>query len=153
MTALPINRVIGQIITCPTRLQVLVLTTIIWAGIYLPGLGSVELKHEEPRRALPAIHMLASGDWLVPRVGSIPFLRKPPMVHWLIALSFLATGTKSEWAVRLPSALATLALALAIGGLGTSCLGAIGGFFPAILFLSNFVIFETRRLSRFEAVS
>jgi 4-amino-4-deoxy-L-arabinose transferase-like glycosyltransferase len=152
MIALPINRVVGQIITRPTRLQVLVLTTIIWAGIYLPGLGSVELKHEEPRRALPAIHMLASGDWLVPRVGSIPFLRKPPMVHWLIALSFLATGTKSEWAVRLPSALATLALALAIGGMGSYWLGNSGAFFAAILFLTNFAILETGRLAELEAV-
>jgi Dolichyl-phosphate-mannose-protein mannosyltransferase len=149
---LPIDRVVGQIITHPTRLQVLVLTAIIWAGIYLPGLGSVELKHEEPRRALPAVHMLASGDWLVPRVGSIPFLRKPPMLHWLIALSFLATGTKSEWAVRLPSALATLALALAIGGMGSYWLGTNGGFFAAILFLTNFAILETGRLAELEAV-
>src|SRR5258707_3614090 len=123
MIALTINRVVRQIVTRPTRLQVLVLTMIIWAGIYLPGLGSVELKHEEPRRALPALHMLASGDWLVPRVGSIPFLRKPPMLHWLIALSFLATGTKSEWAVRLLSALATLALPLAIAGGGWFIVG------------------------------
>jgi len=152
MIALPISRVVGQIITRPTRLQVLVLTAIIWAGIYLPGLGSVELKHEEPRRALPAVHMLASGDWLVPRVGSIPFLRKPPMLHWLIALSFLATGTRSEWAVRLPSALATLALALAIGGMGSYWLGNSGGFFAAILFLTNFAILETGRLAELEAV-
>jgi 4-amino-4-deoxy-L-arabinose transferase-like glycosyltransferase len=152
MIALPISRVVGQIIIRPTRLQVLVLTAIIWAGIYLPGLGSVELKHEEPRRALPAVHMLASGDWLVPRVGSIPFLRKPPVLHWLIALSFLATGTRSEWAVRLPSALATLALALAIGGMGSYWLGTSGGFFAAILFLTNFAILETGRLAELEAV-
>jgi 4-amino-4-deoxy-L-arabinose transferase-like glycosyltransferase len=152
MIALPISRVVGQIIIRPTRLQVLVLTAIIWAGIYLPGLGSVELKHEEPRRALPAVHMLASGDWLVPRVGSIPFLRKPPMLHWLIALSFLATDTRSEWAVRLPSALATLALALAIGGMGSYWLGTSGGFFAAILFLTNFAILETGRLAELEAV-
>src|SRR5258708_26606712 len=134
MVALTINRVVRQIATRPTQLQVLVLTTIIWAGIYLPGLGSVELKHEEPRRALPALHMLASGDWLVPRVGSIPFLRKPPMLHWLIALSFLATGTKSEWAFRLPSSLATLALTLSIGGLGRFWLGPPGRCFPALFF-------------------
>src|SRR3984893_10032988 len=151
MTALAINRVAVQMITRLTRLQVLVLTAIMWAGIYLPGLGSVELKHEEPRRALPAVHMLASEDWLVPRVGSIPFLRKPPMLHWLIALSFLATGTKSEWAVRLPSALATLALALAIGGMGSDCVGPRGGFFAAILFLTNFAILETGRLAELEA--
>jgi 4-amino-4-deoxy-L-arabinose transferase-like glycosyltransferase len=152
MAALPINRIVDQIITRPTGLQVLVLTAIIWAGIYLPGLGSVELKHEEPRRALPAVHMLASGDWLVPRVGSNPFLRKPPMLQWLIALSFLATGTQSEWAVRLPSALATLVLALAIGRIGSCWLGTRGGFFAAILFLTNFAILETGRLAELEAV-
>ncbi|HEX3445924.1 MAG TPA: glycosyltransferase family 39 protein, partial [Chthoniobacterales bacterium] len=152
MVALPIHRVVSQITVRPSRLQVLVLTMIIWAGIYLPGLGSVELKHEEPRRALPAVHMLASGDWLVPRVGSMPFLRKPPMLHWLIALSFLATGTKSEWAVRLPSALATLALALAIGGIGSYWLRPNGAFFAAILFLTNFAILETGRLAELEAV-
>src|SRR5258708_17100639 len=152
MIALTSNRAVGQIAPRATQLQVLVLTRIIWAGIYLPGLGSVELKHEAPRRALPALQMLASGDWLVPRVGSIPFLRKPPMLHWLIALSFLATGTKSEWAVRLPSALATLALALAIGGMGSYWLGPNGGFFAAILFLTNFAILESGRLAELEAV-
>jgi 4-amino-4-deoxy-L-arabinose transferase-like glycosyltransferase len=152
MVALPIHRVVSQITNRPTRIQILVLTMIIWAGIYLPGLGSVELKHEEPRRALPAVHMLASGDWLVPRVGSVPFLRKPPMLHWLIAFSFLATGTKSEWAVRLPSSLATLALALAIGGIGSYWLGPNGALFAAILFLTNFAILETGRLAELEAV-
>jgi 4-amino-4-deoxy-L-arabinose transferase-like glycosyltransferase len=152
MVALPIKRIVGQITTRPTRLQVLALTTLIWAGIYLPGLGSVELKHEEPRRALPAVHMLASGNWLVPRVGSIPFLRKPPMLQWLIALSFLTTGTKSEWAVRLPSALATLALALAMGMIGGYWLGSSGSLFAAILFLTNFATLETGRLAELEAV-
>jgi hypothetical protein len=26
---------------------------LVWAIIYLPGLGSLDLQHEEPRRALP----------------------------------------------------------------------------------------------------
>jgi 4-amino-4-deoxy-L-arabinose transferase-like glycosyltransferase len=147
-----ITRVVDQITFGPTRLQVLVLIALIWVGIYLPGLGSVELKHEEPRRALPAVHMLASGDWLVPRVGSIPFLRKPPMLQWLIASSFLITGTKSEWAVRLPSALATLALALAIGSIGANWLGTKGSLLAAVLFLTNFAILETGRLAELEAV-
>src|ERR1700722_18579523 len=96
MTALPINRVAVQIITRPTRLQVLVLTAIIWAGIYLPGLGSVELKHEEPRRALPAVHMVATGDWLVPRVGGGPYLRKPPLLNWLFVGGFKLKGGGGE---------------------------------------------------------
>ena len=78
----------------------------LWAAIYLPGLGSTELKGEEGRRALPGITMLETGNWVVPYVGGRPFLRKPPLVNWLIAGSIKITGARNEWAVRLPSVLA-----------------------------------------------
>jgi 4-amino-4-deoxy-L-arabinose transferase-like glycosyltransferase len=133
-------------------LPALVVIALIWAGIYLPGLGSVELKHEEPRRALPAVHMVASGDWMVPRVGSVPYLRKPPFLNWLIAAGFELSGGRSEWAVRLPSALATLGLALAIVIFGGSWLGLQGGFIAAVFFLTNLAIIESGRLAELEAV-
>ena len=136
-----------------TRGLACVLITLLWAGIYLPGLGSVQLEHEEPRRALPALHMLASGDWLVPRVGSEPYLRKPPLLNWAIALSCKLTGGPSEWAVRLPSVLATLALALAIVVIsGAAWLSVEGGFLAAIFFLVNFTMTETGRLAELEAL-
>jgi 4-amino-4-deoxy-L-arabinose transferase-like glycosyltransferase len=136
-----------------TRGLACVLITLLWAGIYLPGLGSVQLEHEEPRRALPALHMLASGDWLVPRVGSEPYLRKPPLLNWAIALSCKLTGGPSEWSVRLPSVLATLALALAIVVVsGATWLSAEGGFLAAICFLVNFTMIETGRLAELEAL-
>ncbi|MBV8378824.1 MAG: glycosyltransferase family 39 protein, partial [Verrucomicrobia bacterium] len=97
-----------------TPRRAFVFVALLWAGIYLPGLGTLQLQHEEPRRALPALHMLTSGDWLVPRVGSDPYLRKPPLLNWAIALSCKLSGGVSEWAVRFPSVLATLALALTI---------------------------------------
>src|SRR5215471_10012869 len=128
-----------------------VIVALIWAGIYLPGLGSVQLEHEEPRRALPALHMLASGDWLVPRVGSVPYLRKPPLLNWSIALSCKLAGAPSEWAVRLPSVLSTLALALTIVVSG-AWLGTEGGFLAAIFFLVNFTMIETGRLAELEAL-
>ena len=130
-----------------------VLITLVWGGIYLPGLGSVQLEHEEPRRALPALHMLTSGDWLVPRVGSEPYLRKPPLLNWAIAFSCKLTGGPSEWAVRLPSVLATLGLALTIVMVGGGAwLSAEGGFLAAIFFLVNFTMIETGRLAELEAL-
>ena len=127
--------------------------TCLWAGIYLPGLGSLQLQHEEPRRALPALHMLASGDWLVPRVGSEPSLRKPPLLNWAIALSCKLSGGTSEWAVRLPSVLATLALTITIVGVGGArWLGFEGGLVAAIFFLTNITIIETGRLAELEAL-
>ncbi len=97
-----------------TRLQASLLVLVLWAGIYLPGLGSTELKGEEGRRILPAITMLETGNWLVPYVGGKPFLRKPPLVNWAIALSFKLTGVRNEWTARMPAALCVLALGLTI---------------------------------------
>ena len=131
----------------------LLLATFLWAGIYLPGLGSLQLQHEEPRRALPALHMLASGDWLVPRVGSDPYLRKPPLLNWVIALSCKLSGGTSEWAVRLPSVLATLALTITIVGVGGArWLSFEGGLIAAIFFLTNITIIESGRLAELEAL-
>jgi 4-amino-4-deoxy-L-arabinose transferase-like glycosyltransferase len=126
---------------------------LLWAGIYLPGLGTLQLQHEEPRRALPALHMLSTGDWLVPRVGSDPYLRKPPLLNWAIALSCKLSGGVSEWAVRLPSVLATFALAVTIVGVaGGGWLGQEGGVLAAIFFLVNFTMIETGRLAELEAL-
>jgi 4-amino-4-deoxy-L-arabinose transferase-like glycosyltransferase len=132
---------------------VLGLAIALWAGIYLPGLGSLQLQHEEPRRALPALHMLASGDWLVPRVGSDPYLRKPPLLNWAIALSCKLSGGTTEWAVRLPSVLATLALTMVIVTVGGGrWLGTEGGLIAAIFFLTNITMIETGRLAELEAL-
>jgi 4-amino-4-deoxy-L-arabinose transferase-like glycosyltransferase len=136
-----------------TPFQAFVFVALLWAGIYLPGLGTLQLQHEEPRRALPGLHMLASGDWLVPRVGSDPYLRKPPLLNWAIALSCKLSGSPSEWAVRLPSVLATLVLALTIVGVaGGRWLGYEGGLIAAIFYLVNFTMVESGRLAELEAL-
>ncbi|MBV9107005.1 MAG: glycosyltransferase family 39 protein [Verrucomicrobia bacterium] len=136
-----------------TPFRAYVCISLLWAGIYLSGLGTLQLQHEEPRRALPGLHMLASGDWLVPRVGSDPYLRKPPLLNWAIALSCKLSGGVSEWAVRLPSVLATFALAitvLVIGG--RRWLGQEGGLIAAIFFLVNLTMIESGRLAELEAM-
>ena len=136
-----------------TPVRATLVVALLWAGVYLPGLGTLQLQHEEPRRALPGIHMLASGDWLVPRVGSEPYLRKPPLLNWAIALSCQLSGGVSEWAVRLPSVLATLALAITIVAVGSRrWLGPEGGLIAAIFFLVNFTMIESGRLAELEAL-
>jgi 4-amino-4-deoxy-L-arabinose transferase-like glycosyltransferase len=152
MPLLSIAQIARQVTTRPTLAQVLVITALVWAAIYLPGLGSVELKHEEPRRALPAVHMIATGDWLVPRVGEVPYLRKPPLLNWLIAGMFKLTGGRSEWAVRFPSVLATLILALGVVVFGQRWLGHLGGLIASIFFLTNLAVLESGRLAELEAV-
>jgi 4-amino-4-deoxy-L-arabinose transferase-like glycosyltransferase len=48
--------------------------------------------------------MLVSGDWLTPRLDGIPFFHKPPLLHWLQAISLTLFGV-SELALRLVPAL------------------------------------------------
>jgi 4-amino-4-deoxy-L-arabinose transferase-like glycosyltransferase len=121
--------------TLSSRRAASFLLTAFWALIYLPGLGSTEIKGEEGRRILPAVTMLDEGNWLVPHVGGKPFLRKPPLMNWLIAGSFKLTGVRNEWTARLPSALLVLALGLTIVGCsGPKRLMSVPAGFTAALF-------------------
>lgn len=48
---------------------------------------------DEPRFATIARDMLASGDWLFPRIGGELYADKPPLFFWLLAASIFATGS------------------------------------------------------------
>lgn len=123
-----------------------------WAAIYLPALGSLEIKGEEGRRILPAITMLETGDYLVPHVGSEPYLRKPPLVNWLVAASFKLTGVRNEWTARLPSVLCVLAVAVAFITVARAVLGPNGSLMAALIWLANFGMIEKGRLIEIEAL-
>ena len=123
-----------------------------WAAIYLPGLGSLEIKGEEGRRILPAVTMLQTGNYLVPQVGSEPYFRKPPLVNWLIAASFKLTGLRNEWTARLPSVLCVLLVALAFLTIARPALGPLGSLMAALIWLANAGMIEKGRLIEIEAL-
>lgn len=87
------------------------------ALLLLLAAASTLLDRDEPRNALAAQEMVASGDWLVPTFNGEPRLHKPILPYWLMALS-LRTGLPADLACRLPAALcmplAVLLLALAL---------------------------------------
>lgn len=135
-----------------SRLASFSIVILCWAAIYLPGLGSLEIKGEEGRRILPAVAMLETGNYLVPHVGSEPYFRKPPLVNWLVAASFKLTGLRNEWSARLPSALCVLAVALAFLTVARGALGPNGSFIVALIWLVNFGMIEKGRLIEIEAL-
>ena len=139
------------------------LVTLVWGAIYLPRLGSLELKSEEGRRVLPAVTMLEAGNaargareffrsYIVPQVGSKPYLRKPPLVNWLVAGSFKIFGVRNEWTARLPSVLCVLAVALAFASIARRSLGPNGSLAAAIIWLTNFGLLEKGRMIEIEAL-
>lgn len=135
-----------------SRAATLSIVLLFWAAIYLPGLGSLEIKGEEGRRILPAVTMLETGNYLVPQVGSEPYYRKPPLVNWLVAASFKLTGLRNEWTARLPSVLCVLAVALAFIIVARASLGANGSLIAALIWMVNFGMIEKGRLIEIEAL-
>src|SRR5438309_5416752 len=130
----------------------LLIVLVAWAAIYLPGLGTLEIKGEEGRRILPAVAMLQSGNYIVPQVGSDPYFRKPPLVNWLVAVSFKIFGVRNEWTARLPSVLCVLAVALGFVTIARASLGANGSLGAALIWLTNFGMVEKGRLIEIEAL-
>ena len=82
--------------------------------LQLGGLGLMDktegLFVEVPRQ------MLLSGDWVTPRWNGETFFDYPVWGYWMVGLSFRCFGI-SEWAARLPAALAASASVLATYGL------------------------------------
>lgn len=130
----------------------LLIVILLWAAIYLPALGTLEIKGEEGRRILPAITMLETGNFIVPYVGSDPYYTKPPLINWLVAASFKIFGARNEWTARLPSALSVLAVALVFLFVARRALGENGSFIAALIWLTNFGMVEKGRLIEIEAV-
>ncbi len=94
----------------------------------VPGL----MDPDEGRYAEIAREMLLLNDWLIPRLNLAPYLEKPPLVYWLTSLSFTAFGL-TEWAARLPAAVAALAGLYLAFWLGRALWGERQGFWGAMV--------------------
>ena len=71
---------------------------------------------DEARYAEIPREMLASGDWLTPRLNHVLYFEKPPFQYWLSAGSMRLLGV-SAGAAKLPLVLASLATLWAAGRL------------------------------------
>src|SRR5436309_6204566 len=135
-----------------SRMQALLIVLCVWAVVYLPALGSLAIKGEEGRRIFPAIRMLETGAYVVPQVGTNPYFRKPPLVNWLVAVSFKIFGVRNEWTARLPSALSVLAVAIAFVTVARASLGPKGSLLAALIWMTNIGMIEKGRLIEIEAL-
>ncbi len=87
------------------------------------GLGRLGLVGpDDPRYAFIARTMLQTGDWVTPRLYGQPWFEKPVLYYWCAAVAFRLFGI-SEFAARLPSALAALLATLAMAWVGLRAYG------------------------------
>lgn len=140
-----------ETLTKEQKILKLLCITLLWALLYLPSLGSLQIDFDEHKRILPAISMLESGEWAVPKLADQSYFNKPPLINWTIALSFKAIGGKSELAARLPSALSVLVFCLAVVLLRSTFLTKDAKFISALIFMTSASVFMKGRQAEIDA--
>lgn len=90
-------------------LSILWLLLISWIA-FLWNLGNTGLIDEtEPLFAEASRQIAVTGDWITPYFNGVTRFDKPILIYWCQAIAYKLLGVNS-WAVRLPSALAAIAL-------------------------------------------
>src|SRR5262249_28825738 len=102
------------------------------AALLYPTLGFHLLEPDEGRYAQIPKEMLLRGEWVVPTLQGEPYLDKPPLMYWLVALSYRVFGVSPE-AARLMPALCVHLTILAVYLLGRRSLGERAAFWAAVL--------------------
>ena len=129
----------------PTVALYTVLVIAAWVGLELWGLGKAPFHTTgEPREGLVVWQMTHATGWrdliLPQRDGptgwELP--SKPPLFHWLAALTSLVHGSTDEWSIRFPSAALSLIAVLCIFAGGTALWSPTAGLIAALTLMTTF---------------
>src|SRR5437868_1068890 len=94
------------------------------AGLFLLNLGGATLwDADEGVNATTAYEMRESGNWIIPTFNAELRSHKPALLYWLQIAAYQVFGV-TEFAARLPSALAALLSLLLAYELGRGLFGA-----------------------------
>jgi len=103
-------------------------------GSYPLGAGDEGRYAEIPRE------MIASGDWVTPRLNGVVYFEKPPLVYWVVAGSMTLFG-QNEWAVRAVPALFALGGVLLTYGAARRLHGRDAGLIAAVVLGTSLLYF------------
>ncbi len=122
---------------------VLVIACIVFLGTILspPSLmDDVDSAYAQVARV-----MLESGDWVTGRLDGVLYVDKPPLQVWAMAVSFAVFGV-TDWAARLPLALAAIALCWVTCRFGRWALGGRSGFHAGLALATSIGMFLFTRV-------
>lgn len=103
--------------------------------------------NDEARFAVLGRNVLRHGTWLVPSLGDAPYLNKPPLVAWLIALVSWPAGDVTQRTAVWPSLLAALGVVLLTWWIGRRLWGQAVGLTAGFLVLTMHGLFTYARVS------
>ena len=113
------------------------LAVVVLAVLWFVKLPNRALAHpDEGRYAEIPREMVATGDWVTPRLNGFTYLQKPPLQYWATAAAYEAFGA-AEWTARLWTALTGLAAVGLAWLAGRRLLGRDAGDFGALALLAS----------------
>lgn len=134
-------------------------TSLFWVTAALTALALIPFLGEtlfyskgEPREAIVAYTMLESGNWTLPLNYGTDIAYKPPFLYWCIASCATLLGGMSEFASRLPSALAFLAMQLLFFRFVVRYRPAETAFLTSLLLLTSFEVHRAAVACRVDMV-
>jgi len=127
------------------RLRDLIILTVLTTLFFGIFLGSRPLSvPDEGRYAEIPREMVATGDWLTPRLNGVKYFEKPPLVYWFTALSIKLFGL-SEWSIRLAPALFALLGCLSLYLTGATLFSRRAGILSAIILATSVLYYAISR--------
>ena len=122
------------------------------ALVTLPGLGLGTLwDNSETAYGEVAREILIYHDWLVMHLNSEAWFVQPPLYFWIAALFAKAFGV-GAFAMRLPSALATVAMGGAVGYAAARIAGTRAGAYAAVILSTSLMQAIVGRLAIMDAL-
>jgi 4-amino-4-deoxy-L-arabinose transferase-like glycosyltransferase len=121
------------VVSNKTLWALLIALSIIWFG---PIDYRKLAKPDEARYAEISREMVATGDWLTPRLNDLKYFEKPPLQYWATAVAFEIFGL-SEGPARLWTALTGFAGILLTYFAGRQLYGRQQAFFAAAVLASS----------------
>jgi 4-amino-4-deoxy-L-arabinose transferase-like glycosyltransferase len=98
--------------------------------------GNIEyrklIKPDEGRYAEIPREMVASGDWVTPRLNNLKYFEKPPLQYWATATAYTVFG-EHQWTSRLWVSLTGFMGLLLVWFAGTRLFGREAGRYAAVL--------------------
>lgn len=94
------------------------------------------IRPDEGRYAEIPREMVASGDWVTPRLNGLKYFEKPPLQYWATATAYEIFG-QHQWTSRLWDALTGFAGLLLVWFTGTRLFGREAGWYAALLLGSS----------------
>jgi 4-amino-4-deoxy-L-arabinose transferase-like glycosyltransferase len=105
------------------------------------NLGTRDLDNDEAIYSFAVDRMVATGDWFVPRAiprGDAPFLEKPPLKFWMVALPMRAGWLPpDEFGMRFWDAVFGAASFVYVFLIGTWFLNPVCGFIAVLLLFAH----------------